>query len=71
MYFLGFGNHNENFLMSWWEDNHFPFPFCKKDSNIHDIDLELKKSSWRRRVDVNMGYYCSQGGNSIDMFYLR
>ena len=57
--------------MSWWEDNHFPFPFCKKESPIHDTDIELKKTSWKRRVDVNMGYYCGQGGNSIDISYLR
>ena len=56
--FLGFGNHSENCFRSWWEDTLFPFPFCKKESDNKNIDIELKRKSWRRRVDVNMSYYC-------------
>ena len=56
-YFQGFGKHTENCFRSWFEDNHFPFPFCKKNFDRKDVDLERKAKSWRRRVDVNMGYY--------------
>ena len=46
-----FGNFGENCLLSWLEDNYFPFPFCKRN----DCKQDAETRSWKRRVDVNMG----------------
>ena len=44
--------------MSFWEDNHFPWPFCQGQSEKKkETDPTKYQRSWRRRVDVNTGYY--------------
>ena len=53
--FPGFGRWTQNSLTSFIEDTIFPFPFGQK---VEERDsTNLKKRSWRRRVDVNMAFY--------------
>ena len=56
--FSGFGRKNDNCFLSFWEDNHFPWPFCQGRSEKREkTDPTKYQRSWRRRVDGNMGYY--------------
>ena len=59
---LGFGQLNNNVILSFIEDVFFPIPFVisKKDSNqiIHNEEqIKVKQKSWARRVNLNGGYY--------------
>ena len=53
--FSGFGRWTQNIFLSFIEDTIFPFPFCKKVEDRNSVNV--KKMSWRRRVDVNMAFY--------------
>ena len=53
--FLGFGRWSNNCLLSFIEDSQFPIPFCQK-VDVTNSD-NIKKSSWRRRVDINTAFY--------------
>ena len=59
---LGFGQLNNNVILSFIEDVFFPIPFLisKKDSNqiiINEEQIKVKQKSWARRVNLNGGYY--------------
>lgn len=41
--------------MSFIQDTHLPFPFFQKIED--NPSLEVKQRSWKRRTDVNMGFY--------------
>ena len=54
----GFGRKQDNYILSFLEDNFFPFPFCRKSQNSREgIDSASNQRSWRRRVTVNTLYY--------------
>ena len=52
----GFGCRTDNCVLAFLQDNFFPCCCCG-GGNPEDIDRERRQRSWRRRVDVNMGYY--------------
>ena len=57
MIFSEFGRANENCLLSYLEDNFFPFPYCRKTEN-EAVSVEVKQKSWKRRTDLNnFGYF--------------
>ena len=57
----GFGQFNNNGILSFIEDVFFPIPFVisKKSSNqiIDEKQVQAKQNSWARRVNLNGGYY--------------
>ena len=59
---LGFGQLNNNVMLSFIEDVFLPIPFVisKKNSNqiiINEEQIKVKQKSWARRVNLNGGYY--------------
>ena len=42
------------------KDNLFPWAFSQESSDMKMNDISEYQRSWRRRVDINMGYYIGQ-----------
>ena len=57
---IGFGRWNDNWFLSFIEDNFFPIPACcgqklfKKKPHLANSIIQ---KSWKRRVDVNVFWY--------------
>ena len=52
---LGFGSHQENCFLSFLQDNFLPIPYPMQSEN--QVTLTSNQRSWKRRVNVNTGYY--------------
>ena len=50
----GLGRFSKNWLLSFLEDSHFPFPFGQKPL---ESGFKPVQEKWRRRVDLNMSFY--------------
>ena len=50
----GLGRFSKNWLLSFLEDSHFPFPFGQKPL---ESGFKPVQDKWRRRVDLNMSFY--------------
>ena len=71
---IGFGRKQDNCVLSFLEDNIFPFPFCRKSQNSREgIDLASNQRSWRRRVTFNTLYYFGflivLSGMNLSLYY--
>ena len=55
VYILGFGSHQENWFLSFLQDNFLPIPYPMNSEN--PVSLTSIQKSWKRRVNVNTVYY--------------
>ena len=59
-FFADFYGSKGSCILTFVKDNHLPWPSAKKSSDVKMTEISEYQKSWRRRVDINMGYYIGQ-----------
>ena len=59
-FFADFDGSKGSCFSTFVKDNHFPWPCAEKSSDKKVTEISEYQKSWRRRVDINMGYYIGQ-----------